>query len=1075
MDTEFSDGEESSLTSLSDYEPSSEDEEDNVYVPTSRRGSAANATGAGKKAGKGQKGDYVITNALRPPRTTQYTAKSLYDQIVDGSIDLDPEYQRDVVWTETKQSGLIDSILRHYYIPPIIFAVVSHDDGTEQRVCIDGKQRLTSIQRFMDGLIPHKDSFTNERLYYKQTPGCKQKRRLLSRAYINRFGNEQISCVEYDGLNEDQEREIFQRVQLGVALTPAERMQALNGPFSSYIRNLQRIVLGPAPQGFGSTLDWRTERGRDFQCMLTTVYFVEQYPSFSRFPHTDVLVKYMEKPGIGKEIEGKVRDMFDVYIKLAATSECNTIFRRPARLSPIEFVMVGVLIHGWIEAKMPSRNTKKNKDGSWMDALDLKALTAAIRSMRKNVREEHEDVRGNAKVARTMQAFIRKTAAELKGAKGDAAVGQLAQVKKRKRIVESDDDGDEQPLKTTAAKKGASRGKGQAKSDGTGWGQASTTKSPLTLKIPKNKNASGAVTSGVSATPGPSKKVNNTVSTASTSASVTVVRRSKKAGGEQGNALTNASKTKGSQDTDAESTHSGSSRVKRTSRFGPKPGGERSSSAMASPVIPSQTASQPASQPPGLKSELRRVASANAASTMSRAKEPVRQSSVASSIDTPLSSRSTTIDHSAGIHRIKPEAASPPVQFASPMMPPPQPPNEASPLPAACASPAFSTPTTSNYSPNIPVKREHEPSVPFSSSIPSGTGPLDRLEPIRRARAAPRPLTPADAGPETGQVQVAPAAMQATRDPRRRSPQNMQIDMAQLHSIQQQLLQQGSPACPPPPPILNTIGSAITPLSEVEKVEKILLQAGVKLEPSQFASLMQGPCINSPAPPCASQPQIPVFRTTPGSQAPLTGNTPITTPSLSPDVPCAPKSENSVSNVQSGYGVRASSETGIPIPISCLDGDAQQAHARRPCSPPREPRALRASDRMPAQLSRSGSYSRYVQSASSVASHDEDRERERERRRASWDDRYSRGRKSSDKYDYDYKRDRERDRDRSRDDRPRDKYDSRYRGRERSRSRSRERERDRDRYDRRKDHDRRGSDSGWSRRRSRSPSSKIPT
>lgn len=29
----------------------------------------------------------------------------------------------DVVWPDTKQSGLIDSILRNYYIPPVIFGV----------------------------------------------------------------------------------------------------------------------------------------------------------------------------------------------------------------------------------------------------------------------------------------------------------------------------------------------------------------------------------------------------------------------------------------------------------------------------------------------------------------------------------------------------------------------------------------------------------------------------------------------------------------------------------------------------------------------------------------------------------------------------------------------------------------------------------------------------------------------------------------------------------------------------------------------------------------------------------------
>jgi len=78
----------------------------------------------------------------------------LQDQLVDGTIDLDPDYQRgvlffnslcylyynlplslfsfpwsnsltpsttDIVWTKEKQSGLVDSIFRNYYIPPIVF------------------------------------------------------------------------------------------------------------------------------------------------------------------------------------------------------------------------------------------------------------------------------------------------------------------------------------------------------------------------------------------------------------------------------------------------------------------------------------------------------------------------------------------------------------------------------------------------------------------------------------------------------------------------------------------------------------------------------------------------------------------------------------------------------------------------------------------------------------------------------------------------------------------------------------------------------------------------------------------
>lgn len=50
----------------------------------------------------------------------------------------------DVVWPEAKQIGLIDSIFRNFYIPPIVFAVQQDDDGEEVRVCVDGKQVCSS-------------------------------------------------------------------------------------------------------------------------------------------------------------------------------------------------------------------------------------------------------------------------------------------------------------------------------------------------------------------------------------------------------------------------------------------------------------------------------------------------------------------------------------------------------------------------------------------------------------------------------------------------------------------------------------------------------------------------------------------------------------------------------------------------------------------------------------------------------------------------------------------------------------------------------------------------------------------
>jgi len=75
------------------------------------------------------------------------------DDIDDRLTFLLPVHLTDIVWSETKQIHLIDSIFRNFYIPPVIFAVQKDEEGEEVRVCVDGKQRLTSIQKFFDGQV----------------------------------------------------------------------------------------------------------------------------------------------------------------------------------------------------------------------------------------------------------------------------------------------------------------------------------------------------------------------------------------------------------------------------------------------------------------------------------------------------------------------------------------------------------------------------------------------------------------------------------------------------------------------------------------------------------------------------------------------------------------------------------------------------------------------------------------------------------------------------------------------------------------------------------------------------------
>ncbi len=73
------------------------------------------------------------------------TVKQLYDMVLEGMIDIAPEYQRHFVWDVSRQSALIESLLLGIPIPSL-FMATNKDSSWE---VIDGLQRLTTILNFI--------------------------------------------------------------------------------------------------------------------------------------------------------------------------------------------------------------------------------------------------------------------------------------------------------------------------------------------------------------------------------------------------------------------------------------------------------------------------------------------------------------------------------------------------------------------------------------------------------------------------------------------------------------------------------------------------------------------------------------------------------------------------------------------------------------------------------------------------------------------------------------------------------------------------------------------------------------
>jgi hypothetical protein len=73
------------------------------------------------------------------------TVKQMYDMILEGMIDIAPEYQRHFKWDVTRQSSLIESLLLGIPIPSLFMAT----NPDSSWAVIDGVQRLTTILNFI--------------------------------------------------------------------------------------------------------------------------------------------------------------------------------------------------------------------------------------------------------------------------------------------------------------------------------------------------------------------------------------------------------------------------------------------------------------------------------------------------------------------------------------------------------------------------------------------------------------------------------------------------------------------------------------------------------------------------------------------------------------------------------------------------------------------------------------------------------------------------------------------------------------------------------------------------------------
>lgn len=195
-------------------------------------------------------GDYPIDTVLI--RNESRTVHEVLRRIDKGSFIMDPDFQRDFIWQEDKQSKLIESVLMRIPLPVFYLA----EDNEGRMVVVDGLQRLSTFHRFVNNELTLK--------LPEQSTLHKKKFEDLSPKLQNRVEDCNLILYIVDVKVPERARlDIFERVNGGVPLTRQQMRNCLfMGDATLFLKKEAQTKL--FKRVTGGSLRTSTMRDREF-------------------------------------------------------------------------------------------------------------------------------------------------------------------------------------------------------------------------------------------------------------------------------------------------------------------------------------------------------------------------------------------------------------------------------------------------------------------------------------------------------------------------------------------------------------------------------------------------------------------------------------------------------------------------------------------------------------------------------------------------------------------------------------------------------------------------------------------
>lgn len=242
-----------------------------------------------------------------------------------SAIDDDPAYQREgSVWSLDKQQLFIDSLLNGYDVPKIYLHDLRGKHPTKVYTVVDGKQRLTTIWRFLTDQFPLADDFAIVAANLPDLPpGVPEPRpgerysafdprwkEVLRRTYL--------AVVLIQNATVDDIEDLFSRLNNGEPLNAAEKRNAMGGEMAALVR---RVAAHPF---FTERLGYGNARYRHFE-LAARILLIEQADAEGGSSVPDLKSRALDafvhanrrlKPAARKELLARVTGRLDTMARV---------------------------------------------------------------------------------------------------------------------------------------------------------------------------------------------------------------------------------------------------------------------------------------------------------------------------------------------------------------------------------------------------------------------------------------------------------------------------------------------------------------------------------------------------------------------------------------------------------------------------------------------------------------------------------------------------------------------------------------------------------------------------------------